>query len=83
MLPLAKLLRVAVFALFGAVVASVANGQIAWPTVFGKRYQLQWRESLSAGTWSVLQNNIAGTGAVWIGTDSAAAPGFYRVVTLP
>lgn len=60
-----------------------ANVEIGWPTVFGKRYQLQWRDSLSAGTWSVLQNNIAGTGAVVNASDSAVAQRFYRAVTLP
>ena len=57
--------------------------QVAWPSVFGKRYQLQWRDSLSAGTWNVLQNNLAGTGAVLIGNDNAVTQRFYRAVTLP
>ncbi len=57
--------------------------QVAWPSVFGKRYQLQWRDSLSAGTWNVLQNNIAGTGALLIGNDNAVTARFYRAVTLP
>ena len=35
------------------------------------------------GTWSVLQTNIAGTGAMLIGNDNAVAARFYRVVTLP
>ena len=66
-----------------SVARAGASVQIAWPSVFGKRYQLQWRDSLSTGTWSVLQTNIAGTGAVVIGTDSATAQRFYRAVTLP
>ena len=66
-----------------SITRSVADVQIAWPTISGKRYQVQWRESLSAGTWSALQNNIAGTGGVLVATDSAAAQRFYRVVTLP
>lgn len=59
------------------------NAVIAWTTIFGKRYQVQWRDSLSTGTWGVLQNSVAGTGAVLIATDNAAAQRFYRVVTLP
>lgn len=66
-----------------SVARTVTNVEIAWPTVFGKRYQLQWRDSLSTGTWSVLQDNIAGTGGVWIATDSTTVQRFYRPVTLP
>ena len=66
-----------------SIVRAGANLEIGWPTVFGKRYQLQWRDSLSTGTWSVLQNNIAGTGAVQIATDSAVGQRFYRAVVLP
>ena len=66
-----------------SVARAGANVEIAWPSVFGKRYQMQGRDSLATGTWSVLQTNIAGTGALVIATDSATAQRFYRAVTLP
>jgi hypothetical protein len=65
-----------------SIVKSGADLVISWPSVFGKRYELQSRGSLSTGTWDVLQSNIAGTGATLSFTDPAAAQRFYRVVTL-
>ncbi len=74
----ASALRITAVARIGADVA------ISWPSVFGKRYAVQTRGDLVSGAWSVLQNNIAGTGALLNITDPAAtAPRFYRIVTLP
>ncbi len=71
-------LRIAAVARVGADVA------ISWPSVFGKRYAVQTRGDLVSGAWSVLQNNIAGTGAMLnIGDPAATTPRFYRIVTLP
>ena len=66
-----------------SIVRVGSNVEISWPTVFAKRYQIQWCDDLAPGTWSVLQDNIAGTGAVSTATDSAAVRRFYRAVTLP
>jgi hypothetical protein len=60
---------------------------ISWPSVFARRYDVQYRAGLSAGTWSVLQSGFVGTGAIMNATDPNAATSltqrFYRVVVQP
>ena len=70
-------LRITAFARVSADVA------ISWASVFGKRYAVQTRGDLVSGAWSLVQNNIAGTGAMLNITDPAAPQRFYRIVTLP
>ena len=73
----ASALRIASVARVGTDVA------ISWPSVFGKRYQVQTRTDLVSGAWSVLKDNIGGTGAMLNITDPAAPQSFYRIATLP
>ncbi len=60
---------------------------VSWPSVFGKRYQLRERGNLVAGAWTVVQDNIAGTGGPLSATEAGAAllplPRFYQIKTLP
>ena len=60
---------------------------ISWPSVFAKRYDVQYRAGLATGTWSVLQSGFVGTGAVMNATDPNAATllaqRFYRVSAQP
>ena len=77
----ASLLRIQSFARLGADIV------VSWPSVFGRRYELQMRAGIASGPWSALQSNLTGTGATISATDSGAAPPlaqrFYRVVALP
>ncbi len=54
---------------------------ISFPTVAGKNYFVQYRNALgSAGTWSVLATNIAGSGVFFSVTDTNwSGQRFYRV----
>ena len=60
-----------------------ANVLISWPSVFGKRYQVQKCAGLVAGGWTVVQTNLTGTGALLNITEPAANQCFYRIATLP
>ncbi|HZJ17933.1 MAG TPA: endonuclease/exonuclease/phosphatase family protein [Chthoniobacteraceae bacterium] len=77
----ASALRIISFTRAGADLA------ISWPSVFAKRYDVQYRAGLASGTWSVLQSGFLGTGAVMNATDPNAATSltqrFYRVVAQP
>ena len=75
----ASAFRIASVARIGADVV------ISWPTVFGKRYQLQTRNDLATGAWTVLADNLSGTGASISVTDAGAtgAQKIYRAATLP
>jgi endonuclease/exonuclease/phosphatase family metal-dependent hydrolase len=69
-----------------SVVRAGADIAVTWPSVFGKRYQLQGRSSLASGSWSIVANNVAGTGGAITILDpgaSVAAQRFYRLVTQP
>jgi hypothetical protein len=54
---------------------------IDFPSVFGKSYQLEYKNDLSATTWISLGTPIPGTGAIVEASDSSAAGTFrfYRV----
>ncbi len=60
---------------------------VRWASVFGKRYQLRERGDLAAGAWTVVQDNIAGTGGTLSATEAGAVllpmPRFYQIKTLP
>ena len=66
-----------------SIVRIGADVVISWPSVFGKHYAVQTRTDLVSGDWSVLQTNIAGTGAMLNIMDPAAPQRFYRIVTMP
>jgi fibronectin type 3 domain-containing protein len=56
---------------------------VSFSSVVGKTYRVERSDTLQGGSWSTVQDNIAGTGDVLQITDSAAASlskRFYRVV---
>ncbi|MEO7933704.1 MAG: LamG-like jellyroll fold domain-containing protein [Chthoniobacterales bacterium] len=59
---------------------------VSFPSVSGKTYRVERSDTLQAGSWTTLLNNIAGTGGVVQITDAGGATQskhFYRVVLLP
>ena len=59
---------------------------ISFPTVAGVHYQVDERSDLSSSGWSVLVDQVAGTGGVVQVTDPAGSvltQGFYRVAAIP
>ncbi|MBW8780362.1 MAG: discoidin domain-containing protein [Verrucomicrobia bacterium] len=59
------------------------NITVSFPTVPGKTYRVERSDTLQAGSWSVLQDNITGTGGIFRVTDGGAAgqsKRFYRIV---
>ena len=64
---------------------TISSGKItvSFPTVSGKTYRVERSDTLQAGSWSILQDNIAGTGGTLQVTDPNGAlqpKRFYRVV---
>jgi len=56
---------------------------VSFPTVSGKTYRLDRSDTLQDDSWSVVQDNIAGTGGIVQITDAGAAASsksFYRIV---
>lgn len=52
----------------------------------GLNYGVEWNTDLAAGTWNTLQDNVPGTGANVLVTDTTALgqpKRFYRVKLLP
>jgi lysophospholipase L1-like esterase len=65
------------------VQTSGSNLVVSFPTVSGKTYRLERSDTLQNGSWSTVQDNIAGTGGVLQITDPGAAAQskrFYRVI---
>ena len=73
---------------------SIANGLAATPdvelsfeTVVGFRYRVECTEDLAAGEWTVLADNLTGTGQRMTFVDEQARTKrpkcFYRMVVLP
>ena len=62
-----------------------ANGTkqyvVSWPTVTGQTYQLEYKDNLSAATWTPLGNSVAGNDAMVSVTNniSASPHRFFRV----
>jgi hypothetical protein len=59
---------------------------VSFATGTNKTYQLETRDSLTTGSWSVLASNIVGTGGVMIYTNAGAANAtnrFYRLGLMP
>ncbi|MFO1497527.1 MAG: hypothetical protein U1G07_03865 [Verrucomicrobiota bacterium] len=60
--------------------------QVSFATVAGRPYQLEFREAAESGVWSLLKNNLLGTGGVLSVTDVGAAKlpkRFYRLAAAP
>ena len=67
----------------GLTVNSDGNITVNFSTVSGKTYRVERSDTLQAGSWSVLQDNITGTGGIFQVTDVGAAgqpKRFYRIV---
>jgi beta-galactosidase len=59
---------------------------VSFPSVAGKSYRLERSDTLQSGSWTTVQDNIAGTGGTIAITDTGAAAQskrFYRVVLVP
>ena len=62
------------------------NVAVTFPSVNGLNYRVEWNTDLAAGTWNTLQDNVPGTGANVVVTDTTALgqpKRFYRVKLLP
>ncbi len=60
--------------------------QLAFPSVSGRVYRMEWRSDLTSGSWQPLVDGIVGTGASMQIVDPQAAGlvrRFYRVRVLP
>jgi len=59
---------------------------VSFPSVAGRTYRVERSDTLAGGSWTILLDNIAGTGAVLQITDSGGASQarrFYRVLLIP
>jgi hypothetical protein len=59
-----------------------ANSMVlAWPSVAGRTYAIQYKSTVVGGTWQTLTNNLQGTGGSMQVSDtiSNAAVRFYRL----
>jgi len=65
----------------------IANGaaQLAWNSVPGQSYRLQYKPTLAAANWTDLLPNITATGTTASTTDAvgSAPQRFYRILVLP
>jgi len=68
----------------GLVNLSGSTLTLAWPSVAGALYRLQYKDDLAAPAWATLGNDIPGTGApVSVQLDLTAAPQrFYRIMVV-
>lgn len=59
--------------------------EVAWPSLAGKYYRVQWADEADPQTWTDLSGLERGTGSTnyFYDTTRVAAKRFYRVVTLP
>jgi hypothetical protein len=57
---------------------------LAWPTVAGALYRVQYKDDLAAPAWTTLGNDLPGTGApLSVDLDLSAAPQrFYRIMVV-
>ena len=65
---------------------SLSDYVLGFPSVVGKTYRVERSDTPTNGSWTPLQDNIAGTGGVIQVTDTGVASQprrFYRVVLLP
>ena len=68
---------------FRLTAATRTNGnfQFSWSANAGKIYRVQWKQQLSAATWSDL-TNLTATGTTITFSETAAQQRFYRVIQL-
>jgi hypothetical protein len=66
--------------------SNAADMVVGFATVAGKNYRMERSETLQSGSWTTVQDNIAGTGGVVHVTDVGGAghqKRFYRIVLIP
>jgi len=65
--------------------SSANNLLMSWPAPAGQSYQVQFKDDLSAGTWTPLGARLPGTGAsITLTNDlTLSAQRFYRLEILP
>jgi hypothetical protein len=61
--------------------ASGANLILSWPSIAGQIYQLEYKDDLTAPTWTPLGSPVIGNGATLTATNSIGASGqrFFRL----
>jgi hypothetical protein len=63
-----------------AGVSADRSVKLRFPTMAGRRYQVEVSNSLTPGSWTTVQSDILGTGTeVELSSGSDAKAGFYRV----
>ena len=71
----------------GEMTRSGGSLTITWPSVAGKRYQVQTAPQLSAGAWQnagdVVAPSVSGTSSVTVSVSADAPACFVRVIPLP
>ena len=69
----------------GAAAGSNGQIQLTFNTLLGQHYQVQFKDQLSAATWTVLGGTIVGTGSsLTVSDDMTGSPQrFYRLLALP
>ena len=71
----------------GEMTRSGGSLTITWPSVAGKRYQVQTAPQLSAGAWQnagdVVAPSVSGTSSVTVSVSADAPACFVRVILLP
>ena len=66
-----------------AITQDGVNVSLSFPTVNGKHYKVQFKNSLNAPTWTDLPgSNVTGTGSNIIVTDTFGTQRFYVIVAL-
>jgi hypothetical protein len=60
------------------------NLSISFPTLAGRHYRVEYKNDLNAADWSILQDNLLGTGGNLTINETilAIAHRFYRIVQL-
>ena len=58
---------------------------LAWSSISGQKYQLQFKSTLGSANWTNLGSSITATGATYTTSDPIVGNSqrFYRVVLLP
>ena len=70
-----------------SIIRSGGDFSVTFPTVFAKRYRLQFTDSLLQPAWTTLEDNIPGTGLPATVSDFAASgvtgQRYYRAMVVP
>ena len=66
---------------YGYPAVSVNSGNVSFPTLLGRNYQVQYRDDLTTGIWQNVGTSVIGTGGMIVVPDnnSSLAKRFYRL----